>query len=254
MSLLAERQQKIVERSKELVAFANERFNITLPEITFDFNKLKGTRVCGRACRRANKSIIQINSALLIQSDADWKDALLDTLPHELAHVVCQFNPHLGRGHNAGWRLVAAALGATPKATGIASKIIYAKGETYIYTLANGQTVNLSYKKHNAIQAGANFTMKKSGLALNRLCSFTVLDQGTVSIAARTTDNSATAQRTGPATTSKAVAARAIMRECVAAGIGYEETIQKIMEVTGHPKHLAKACYKVGYEVHGIGK
>lgn len=255
MTLLAERQKLILERARELIDLANTTFGITLPEIHFDFESIKGNLKAGRACRRGPKSIMQINSVLLIQNDEAWKDALLDTLPHELAHIVCQFNPHLGRGHNAGWQRVAATLGATPKARfHSTAPTIYAVGETYIYTDTLGKERVYSQARHKKVQAGWYYTYRATGARVDKQCSYRVLDQTALSTAARSTSNASNAQHTAPLLTSKAVRARAVMRECVAEGVSYDETIQRIMDETGHPKHLAKACYNVGRDQHGIGK
>lgn len=101
--------QKFIERVKEVVAQANEIYTLNMnPEIRVD---IKGTRIAGQAGRKLGKLIIRLNPLFCEQSP---EHMLNDTIPHEVAHLVC-YCTGLGKGHDAGWKRVAKKLGSTGK-------------------------------------------------------------------------------------------------------------------------------------------
>lgn len=252
MSQLANRQQIITVRAAQLSIVVKEKLGVELPRIEFDFDTLKG-KVAGYArYRPATKTAkIAMNSRLLVSSEEDWQDALEDTLPHEIAHIVCMSFPHFGSGHDAGWKRIAALLGATPNARGINNKIIYGSGDTYTYTDTIGKEHNVSASLHRKIQNGSIYYFRDTKAQLNSSCKYTVANQHSVPVA---TGSTTASNITAPSTGTKATKARAIMRQCIEQQISYEETIRLMSEGSGYSIALAKACYKDGQEKHGIGK
>lgn len=73
-------------------------------EISYD---LKG-QTAGYAIRRNNSFYLKFNKSAL---EIDFKDMSENTIPHEVAHIVCMANPKLGNGHNRGWKNVCVRLG-----------------------------------------------------------------------------------------------------------------------------------------------
>ncbi|MNB96534.1 hypothetical protein D3C75_437350 [compost metagenome] len=77
-----------------------------------------------------------------------------DTIPHEVAHLVCYNLPHLGKGHDDGWKRVCRMLGGddsrlhdmvlTP------AKVV----NKFLYRLPSGREIELGPKYHANIQSG----------------------------------------------------------------------------------------------------
>lgn len=249
MSLLESRKLQIIQRGAELVTKIENALSITLPPIDYDFLEITG-RVAGRARwnRITQKATILFNPQGLLD---DFEDAIENTLPHEMAHIVCMVFPRYGNNHNRGWRRVAAFLGATPRATGVNNAIIYGSGDTYTYTDTLGGTHNVSANMHRKIQNGSQCVVRSTQAKINSSCKFVIANQSNLVEAARTTSGSAIG---APATGTKASKARVIHRQCVEQGLSYDETIKLMSEGSGYSIALAKACYKDGQEKHGIGK
>jgi len=249
VSSFEERCNKIKERGQELISLAERRLSITMPEVVYNFDELKGC-VTGRARfnSRTRKATILINAHDMMKSDNAWRETLLDTLPHELAHTVCQAYPQFGRGHDTGWKRIAVLLGATPKSRAVDNEIIYGNGDTYTYTDTRGNTHNVSMHTHKKIQKGDVFSIRKTGAKLNAQCKFVVANQATNAVAA---DGQVVSTVTAG---SKASKARAIMRVCLEQNLSYDETIKQMSEGSGYSIALSKACYKDAQEKHGMGK
>jgi predicted SprT family Zn-dependent metalloprotease len=68
--------------------------------------------VAGKASLRFDKYVLWLSQELC---DKFPDEALKDTIPHEMAHLVCYKKPDLGNKHNAGWKAVCLALGGNGK-------------------------------------------------------------------------------------------------------------------------------------------
>lgn len=69
-------------------------------------------RVTGQATyhRYTHSCTLRFNESAIT---AHWDELFNDTIPHEVAHVVCMLNNKLGTGHDAGWKRVCRQLGGT---------------------------------------------------------------------------------------------------------------------------------------------
>lgn len=102
---------------------------------------------------KATRGEVRLNRLAIQQ---DLKDTLEDTIPHEIAHIVCGIRPELGEGHNAGWKRVCRRLGGSGEAK--------AKIETYDlrqrvrwryrYVADSGREVWLTDVKHGRLLSG----------------------------------------------------------------------------------------------------
>lgn len=251
MLTLAEKRTALMMKCAELTRTKLNPANIEIPVIEWDFDSLKG-RILGKAhySKYTGKAKIWINSAELTKSEEAYQDCLNDTVPHELAHIVCMVHPQYGNGHNAGWRRVAHFLGASPNATKKCNDIIYGGGDTYTYTDTIGNTHNVSASLHRKIQSGDIRRIRSTGALLTSLCKYVLANQHTNAAALTKVGSSSIV---APTQGSKATKARAIMRQCVEQGLRYDETIMLMSEGSGYSVQLAKACYKDGQEKHNIG-
>jgi SprT protein len=90
-----------------------------------------------------------------------------DTIPHEIAHIVCYVNPQLGKDHDDGWKRVCRELGGDDSRC---HDMVLTKAKEvprYKYTMPDGREYNLAGKQHNAIQNGTRqYTCRHSGAPL----------------------------------------------------------------------------------------
>jgi len=157
-------QQLITEATQKCLNKAEELYGVDLSGVRILFN-LNGAAM-GQARYKINRitreaSDLQLRFNLRMCAE-DMNDAIMDTVPHEVAHIVCAVNPRLGANHNPGWRNVCLQLGGTGK-TYHDQEVIYAKGKTYAYTASCGKLVNLSEQRHKKVQRGATLRLKSGG-------------------------------------------------------------------------------------------
>jgi SprT protein len=168
-----ERIEQVRVRVRELVSKANALYFITLPHINIRFD-LRG-RSAGQAIHGRDGYSIRFNVDMLANNS--WNHILEETVPHELAHIVCFFDPRLGRDHNIGWQRVCRQLGGTGKRCH-SEEITYAKGKTYYYTTTSERVVALSSIRHKRVQDGVlTYTYRNAG-KIDRTCAYTTVPPG----------------------------------------------------------------------------
>jgi hypothetical protein len=138
------------------------------PDMNFDnvgirFD-LKG-RAAGMACRRANAYYMRFNADMLTRDAFDH--VLNNTVPHEIAHIVCMMNPKLGRNHDAGWTRVCRLLGGNGERCH-SEEVVYGKGDTYEYTTDRGHAVRVSSTIHRKIQRGVEYAWRQGQGKVNK--------------------------------------------------------------------------------------
>jgi len=172
--MLQERIQEVRNKVAELVARANQLYSMTLPPIDLRFD-LRG-RCAGQAGRKNGRFYMRFNTDMMQTSG--WDHIINDTVPHELAHIICFYRPELGRQHNPGWKRVCKQMGGTG-ARCHSEEVVYAKGKTYAYTTTTGAVVNLSQAMHGKIQRGAQYRIKEraGGGQLNNACAWIVVGE-----------------------------------------------------------------------------
>ncbi len=277
-------QQQIIDKCKTVFAKAKELYGLDMSQVGIHFD-LKG-RAAGMACRRGNQYFMRFNRDMLTREAFDH--VLNDTVPHEVAHIVCFMNRALGSNHDAGWARVCRALGGTGDRTH-SEEVVYGKGHTYEYTTDRGHKVRMGDKHHATVQRGIPLRYKNNKGTVTKECAYSIVGvQGrtlaapivkvaakvvpvqaiipasvpvvnplvtaargsyTIGVAAPTPRTPATAM---PAGASKASIARAIMLAGHTRGETYENVITAIMRATGHDRQLARATYKANCVKVGI--
>lgn len=277
-------QQQIIDKCKTVFAKAKELYGLDMSQVGIHFD-LKG-RAAGMACRRGNQYFMRFNRDMLTREAFDH--VLNDTVPHEVAHIVCFMNRTLGSNHDAGWARVCRALGGTGDRTH-SEEVVYGKGHTYEYTTDRGHKVRMGDKHHATVQRGIPLRYKNNKGTVTKECAYSIVGvQGrtlaapivkvaakvvpvqaiipasvpvvnplvtaargsyTIGVAAPTPRTPATAM---PAGASKASIARAIMLAGHTRGETYENVITAIMRATGHDRQLARATYKANCVKVGI--
>ena len=276
-------QQQIIDKCKEVFERVKVLYGLDLSHVHVRFD-LKG-RSAGQASRRGTLYAIRYNRDMLTREA--FNHVINDTVPHEIAHIVCFMNRTLGSNHDAGWARVCRALGGTGARTHD-EDVVHGKGTTYEYTTSTGKTVRVGDKYHKVIQAGRPLTWRKGIGTVTRESAYSIVGvQGRtlatpvvkVPVVAVTPIQPFVPKQPAPgawypgrtnvigtpvapvarmpvaafaAGNSKASIARAIMLSGHTAGRTYEDVIAAIMLATGHNRQLARATYKANCEKIGI--
>jgi len=124
--MLQERTKQVQTKVNQLINRANKLYGLTLPEITVRFD-LRG-RAAGQAGRDYRGYYLRFNVDMM--QNSSWDHLYTDTVPHEVAHIVCFVNPMLGKHHNPGWQRVCRQLGGSGQRCH-KEEVTYANGKTY---------------------------------------------------------------------------------------------------------------------------
>lgn len=165
-------QQQIVDNCKAVFAKAKEFW----PHLNFDHVGIRFDltgRCAGMAHRRGGTYFMRFNRDMLTREAFDH--VLNDTVPHEIAHIVCFMDPHLGSNHNHGWMNVCRRLGGTG-ARCHREEVVYGKGITYEYTTTKGHQVRVSQSIHTKMHTrNSTYTYKGNKGAINKNCAHQVV-------------------------------------------------------------------------------
>jgi len=179
----------IKAKVQECIRTAESKFGITMPYIQIRFD-LRG-RAAGMAgmVRRmsGNQYYLRFNIQHIQLGGQTYQHLLNDTVPHEVAHTVCQAFPSMGKNHDAGWKQVCVALGGNgsrcygeqdaPEAV--------AAARPYVYITTMGHEVRVTKVIHSKIQQGTNYVMKGGKGKLTRECQYNYMTAPTVKAAAK---------------------------------------------------------------------
>ena len=147
---------------------ANEVFGVNIDVNAVDIRlDIKG-RCAGQAIRKGKALSLRFNPEAIVEFNDQMTN---DTIPHEVAHLVCYVNPRLGRNHDGGWKSVCRRLGGddsrTHDMTLTAGRDIY----RYEYNV-NGEIILAGPKHHKKIQSVdallSTFRVKSTGDRLTR--------------------------------------------------------------------------------------
>lgn len=263
-------QTQVRAKCKEVFAKAKTLW----PDMNFDsvavrFD-LKG-RAAGMACRRANSYYMRFNAEMMTRDAFDH--VLNNTVPHEIAHIVCMMNPRLGRNHDAGWTRVCRLLGGNGERCH-SEEVVYGKGNTYEYVTDRGHRVRVSSAIHGKIQRGVVYTWRQGKGKVDAGSTYSLVGVSGRSIVAPAVAISdhlwelhslpvapvaepvepRVTEVTAPAHTgeSKAAVSRRIMLSGHSAGHGYEAIISAMMVACGYDRQLARATFKANASRVGI--
>lgn len=142
---------KMVEAKRKF----DTTFDIDKVRITYD---IKG-RVAGRAGIKHGVYFMQFNPEAVLKYNDDM---FFDTIPHEVAHLVCFNRKELGSNHDHGWKRVCRELGGDDSRTHDYTLTPGKDVEKFKYTLQpSGREVYCGAKHHRSIQAGGQVFWRK---------------------------------------------------------------------------------------------
>ena len=285
-------QQQILNKCKEVQEIALRLYGVDLSVVRISFD-LKG-RTAGWAQWKRRLGVAsyacRFNYDMIARGDADaLNDMRDDTVPHELAHIVCYMKPELGKSHDGGWQRVCRALGGTGKRTH-STEVVYGHGITYEYTTDRGCKVRLNERGHQAVLRGQTLSYRKGLGTVRAGCAYSIVGHAGRTLAApivkqavnhpALVEEAVRAQRiiVTPATKevsvraftmliqpppmavvarpvageSKAAVSRRIMLSGTNAGHSYEQIINAMMLANGYDRQLARATYKANAPKLGL--
>lgn len=175
-----------------------------------------------------------------------YDEMVKDTIPHEVAHVVCHMNPTLGRNHNAGWKRVCRSLGGDDSRCHTMEFGNKPKREECWYRTTTGDLVDVGPIRHARLQKNTWVTYRARGMGRIEASGFVGHTKPTESqpVEAVAAQTKAPEQKAKPKSTSrtqsgsKAEQARAYIRSLIEQGQSQE---QLLTDKGIHAKHLHAA-------------
>lgn len=152
-------QAQIKARVKECIELAKELygFDVDYNDIDISF-KSRGQAAASASCKVNRLTGEHHSFGLRFSTESanlDSDEMLNDTVPHEVAHLVCYWKPSLGKNHDYGWRRVCIGLGGTGNRT---HSQVLTKGRyksQYVYRTDSGYEITVGPKVHKSIQLGS---------------------------------------------------------------------------------------------------
>ena len=166
--MFRDRCEQVRAKVAELILRANRLYNIQMPSVDVRFD-LRGKSAGEAGYRVFGQFYVRFNVDMI--ANDSWEKILNDTVPHELAHVVCFFR-NTDNGHGAAWRQVCRALGGTGERCH-KEAVTYAKGRTYYYRTTVGKIVALSQVRHRRVQQGQVYVYRDGGRVTSG-CAFSL--------------------------------------------------------------------------------
>ena len=285
-------QEQVRARCREQFELAHTLYGVDIRRTPVLFN-LKG-RVAGYAsCMRsrltgvASDFQLRFNLDMLTRGcEQTLREMLEETIPHEVAHIVCYAKPSLGQNHNEGWRRVCQSLGGEGGRThGMA--VVFGKGTTYEYVSDNGQTIRLNDRHHARVQRGETLTFLRGKGRVMLGCAYSIVGYQGRTLATPVVKQAVAAvppaapavpvqahvhvppvaprlQPPAPravlptphvlpaAGESKASISRRIMQQGYRAGHSYETIIAAMIAANGYDRQLARGTFKANAVKVGI--
>lgn len=275
---MQDRIEQIRQRCHQLFARAEELYGVKIDHTVLRFD-LRG-RVAGWAIHDGRGRFqIRFNTDMICRDTFDH--IYNETVPHEIAHIVCFAKPALGRNHDSGWATVCRQLGGKGQ-TRHNEKVVFGRGNTYEYETNAGHRVWINERYHAYVQRGHTLNFKRgkgtvqayadhyivgmSGRTLttpkfckgNQPAATLAQEIATVNrIVQQTQKEPAQTVVKQPAATaqpgeSKAATSRRIMLSGYRLGRTYEEIIAAMIQANGYDRSLARATFKANAGRVGI--
>lgn len=243
--------EQIKSKVQGCIALAEAKFGIKMPMVQIRFD-LRG-RAAGMAGMRYGSFYLRFNVDHIRLGGKTYEHLLNDTVPHEVAHTVCQAFPQYGRNHDAGWRRVCIALGGNGSrcyGENDAPEAVAAQ-RPWVYITTTGHEVRVTKIIHSKIQQGAGYVMKGGKGKINRECAYNYMTAPAVKAAAKpvVVNTPAPVLKLGTATRSVQPAPRTasnaeLIRCMIRNGLDDEAIIARAMTELGMKRQLIKAYIK----------
>jgi predicted SprT family Zn-dependent metalloprotease len=164
-----DRFAEITQKTREVLARAENFYGVRIsPVIAFNLTgRVAGWASCkiNRVTGATTEHRLRFNRELILgQHFEDMRD---NTVPHEVAHLVCWVRPDLGRNHNPGWRRVCMQLGGNGAMRHDYDVVVRGRWD---YLTDRGHKVSLTRRHHDYVQQGGLLTFKRGLGTVTRAC------------------------------------------------------------------------------------
>jgi SprT protein len=137
----------INQRIAQVVTLAETLFSVDLSNMETRIN-MRGTSMGQASLADDGIPVMRLS---IEGCNKNLEDILSDTIPHEVAHLVC-FIKNIDNGHGANWKAVARALGSLGETTH--KHTLKSATKMFHYANASGGTVDFTIIRHNKLQKG----------------------------------------------------------------------------------------------------
>ena len=169
---MRERYQAMQDQVARVLAQADKLYGVKIsPTVSFNLRgRVAGWAGCTlcRVTRTASNFRLRFNCELIEGKHFD--DIVNNTVPHEVAHLVCYARPDLGSKHDAGWQRVCLALGGDGKRCHTYE--VSPRGGGFTYRATCGTVITVSRQIHNKIQMGQGRVLKKTRGRVDCYCAW----------------------------------------------------------------------------------
>ena len=155
-----EQENQINNKLNEVLALAKQLYGFTPRNLTIKY-KSKGI-AAGSASfnHRTDKMGLMFSLEAL---EKDPNELLNETIPHEVAHLVCYNDRSLGRHHDFGWRQVCRKLGGNAERCHTVRLTPGRIFKKFLYVSTCGTELEVSSVVHNRIQKGSrNYKLRST--------------------------------------------------------------------------------------------
>lgn len=253
MTNFEDSKQAIRNKVAACILIAEKIYGIKMPAVDVRFD-LRG-RTAGYACREHGQYYLRFNTTHMRLGGQTWLHLLEDTVPHEVAHTVCQAFPQFGSSHDTGWKRVCVALGGSGKRCYSESDApeAIALMRPFCYTTTTGHEIRVTKAVHAKIQSGRGFIARNNQGQLTASCKYTMNSAGTTIVSApamvKPASSAAVVLAVGPAAThkpagTKADAVREIIRGARLLNWSMEAVVKQAVFKLGMTQSLAKVYVK----------
>lgn len=255
--MMQQQIEQIRAKVQQCIQTAEAKFGIKMPNVQVRFD-LSG-RAAGMAGMRYGSFYLRFNVNHIKLGGKTYEHLLNDTVPHEVAHTVCQAFPKFGRNHDAGWKRVCIALGGNGSrcyGENDAPEAV-AQQRPWVYITTTGHEVRVTNVIHKKIQnQHAGYVMKGGKGKINKECQYSymtapaqraaakpvVVQQPAPVVVAPTAPVQRTAQPAAKGSNAELVRAR--IAQAKARAEGAEVVVLWAVEVLGMKTALAKTYVK----------
>lgn len=155
---------KFIDKANEVVKQANEMFNLNM-RVTVKVD-IRGNRIAGQVRRDfLGNLILRLNPKFCAEYE---EETLNDTIPHEVAHLVCYALGLNKEGHGKRWQAISIKLGCNGKRC---HNMKLSSSARYFVKL-DGVDVEMTKGQYTKAKKGVSQYKHKSGAIINSNCEF----------------------------------------------------------------------------------
>ncbi len=159
-------EKRLIDAVARLLALARERWPRTPPLSRLDFRFPRTGKAVGKVFLRPDGTItFQVTREAM----ARWpEETLAETLPHEVAHLVCRAEFPGARPHGRRWREICRALGGSGERSHGHPASAARRCRRYLYQTACGEQFWLGPVRHRRAQRGTVYYHRGRSLSYAR--------------------------------------------------------------------------------------